>query len=118
MGIYQEKSLLHRQEDCNFFSIIYHYDRNTILVKTLKNQTAQENKKTYLSIYDMLKSRGYASSTFILDNETSKLLLYAFEQEKLKCQLVSPNIHKQNAAKRIIETWKEHFIPGLSSVHP
>ena len=27
-------------------------------------------------------------------------------------------MHRRNAAERAIETWKEHFIAGLSSIHP
>ena len=101
-----------------YFLVIYHYDSNAILVRTLKNRTAQEIKTAYLHIYNLLKARGVAPKTFILDNETSNSLLNAFEKEKLTYQLVPPHIHRKNAAERAIDTWKNHFIAGLSSVHP
>ena len=101
-----------------YFLVIYHYDSNAILVRTLKNRIAPEIKSAYMSIYDMLRNRGCTPSTFILDNETSKTLLNAFEKERITYQLVPPNIHRRNAAKRAIETWKDHFIAGLSSLHP
>ena len=55
---------------------------------------------------------------FILDNETSNNLLNAFEKENINYQLVPPHIHRRNAAERAIDTWKNHFIAGLSSIHP
>jgi hypothetical protein len=33
-------------------------------------------------------------------------------------QLVPPHYHRRNAAERAIRTFKEHFLAGLSSVHP
>ena len=63
-----------------YFLVIYHYDSNGILVKTLKNRTAQEIKTTYMDIYHLLAKRGCAPKTFILDNETSQTLLNAFER--------------------------------------
>ena len=101
-----------------YFLVIYHYDSNAILVQNLKNRTAPEIKRAYLTIYNMLKTRGSAPDTFILDNETSTLLLNAFECERIQYQLVPPNIHHRNAAEKAIDTWKSHFIAGLSSVHP
>ena len=47
----------------------------------------------------------------------SNKLLNAFDKEKIKFQLVPPHIHIRNAAERAIDTWKNHFIAGLSSVH-
>ena len=32
-------------------------------------------------------------------------------------QLVNPHIHRHNATERAIQTFKNHFIAGLSSVH-
>ena len=101
-----------------YFLVLYHYDSNAILIHTLKNRTAQEIKNGYMSLYEMLKARGNAPKTFILDNETSSLLLNAFEKENLQYQLVPPHMHRRNAAEKAIQTWKQHFISGLSSVHP
>ena len=55
---------------------------------------------------------------FILDNETSTVLLSTFKKEGIQYQLVLPHNHCRNAAERAIATWKEHFIAGLCSVHP
>ena len=109
----------HLQEERNIFLCIFHYESSAILVITLKNRTGPEIKKAYLSIFNMLKkNRKCTLSTFILDNETSKTLLNVFEKEKIAYQLVPPTIHRRAAAERAIETWNDHFIPGLSSLHP
>jgi len=65
--------------------VIYHYNSNAILVRPLKNRTGKYITEAYLSIYNILKTRGIAPKTFILDNETSNVLLNAFEKEGIKC---------------------------------
>ncbi len=101
-----------------YFLVVYDYDSNAILVETLRNRTGPEIKRGYLKIYSLLKDRGCAPTTFILDNEISTILLNAFEKEQLAYQLVPPHNHRRNAAERAIQTWKENFIAGLCSVHP
>ncbi len=100
-----------------YFLVIYHYNSNAILVTTLKNRTASEINNVYMKLFNML-IRGCAPQTFILDNETSSLLLNSFEKENIAYQLVLPHMHRRNAAGKAIKTWKEHFIAGLSSVYP
>jgi hypothetical protein len=39
-------------------------------------------------------------------------------QSGSKYQLAPPNMHRTNAAEKAIDTWKCHFISGLSSVDP
>ena len=43
-----------------YFLVIYHYGSNDLLVKTLKNRTAQEIKTAYMDIYNLLAKRGCA----------------------------------------------------------
>ena len=100
-----------------YFLVIYHYNSNAILVTTLKNRTASEINNVYMKLFNML-IRGWSPQTFILDNETSSLLLNSFEKENIAYQLVLPHMHRRNAAGKPIKTWKEHFIAGLSSVYP
>ena len=101
-----------------YFLVIYHYDSNAILVRPLRNRTGKSIATAYMDIFNLLKSRGIEPKTFILDNETSTTLLNAFENEGVKYQLVPPHMHRRNAAERAIQSWKEHFIAGLSSLHP
>ena len=71
-----------------------------------------------MKIYTLLANRGCAPQTFILDNRISTILLTAFESHNINYQLLPPHNHWRNAAEKAIETWKEHFISSLSSVHP
>ena len=71
-----------------------------------------------MTIYQKLKKRGHAPKTFILDNEVSDTLVNAFEQNNLVYQKVPPHNKRTNAAERAIQTWKAHFIAGLSTTDP
>ena len=33
-------------------------------------------------------------------------------------QLVPPHVHRQNAAERAIQTWKNHFLAGIATLDP
>ena len=101
-----------------YFLIVYDYDSNAILVQLLKNRSGLEIKKAYMDIYDKLANRGCAPTTLILDNEISKELTSAFENKQINYQLVPPEVHRHNATECAIQTWKNHFISGLSSVNP
>ena len=54
----------------------------------------------------------------ILDNECSQDLKNAFKKYNVDFQRVPPHSHRCNAAERTIQTWKNHFITGLSSCDP
>ena len=53
-----------------------------------------------------------------LDNEVSADLKWAMTKNEIDWQLATPYQHRANAAERAIRTFKNHFIAGLSSVHP
>lgn len=52
----------------------------------------------------------------VLDNEAPPLLIEYFKQEKIQYQKVPPYVHRENAAERGIQTFKNHFISGLCSL--
>lgn len=58
---------------------------------------------------------GVTPSTYVLDNETSKDLIQAFEQENLDHQLVTPCKYHKNIAERVSQTYKSHFKSGLAA---
>jgi hypothetical protein len=45
-------------------------------------------------------------------------LKHFFTTNDVEFQLVPPHCHRRNAAERAIQTFKEHFVAGLSSVDP
>ena len=54
----------------------------------------------------------------MLDNETSKELIEAFDNENTSYQLVTPYKHRNNYAERAIQTCKSHFKAGLAAIDP
>ena len=55
----------------------------------------------------------------ILDNKTSQEFNHVIEEDwHTSYQLVPPDIHCQNATKRIIHTFKAHFLAILVGVDP
>ena len=65
----------------------------------------------------MLYSSGLKPQLHVLDNECSQHLNDYILEENEGFQLVPPHLHRQNAAERSIQTFKNHFIAGLVSTH-
>ena len=101
-----------------YIMVFYVYDANYVCGIPLKNRTAEEFLRAYKQMYTTLQSKGYAPRLHKLDNETSRSIEEFIESQGTKIQFATPHIHRQNAAERGIQTWKNHFIAGLASVHP
>jgi hypothetical protein len=50
-----------------------------------------------------------------MDNESSTALRHFLHSKDIRFQLVSPHVHRQNAAERSIQTFKNHFVAMLCS---
>ena len=98
--------------------VIYCYDANAILAEPLKNRSAGEIVKAWKTINAKLEKAGVCPSVYILDNEISKDFKQALQKKDIAYQLVPPHIHRANAAERAIQTYKNHFLAGLSSCNP
>jgi hypothetical protein len=72
--------------------------------------------KTYLILWDWITaSKSVRPKTHVLDNEASE----AFKKEikkNCKIQLVPPDNHRRNLAKRAIQTFKNHFKSVITGV--
>ena len=53
-----------------------------------------------------------------MDNEISKDIETYIIDQKTKIQFVEPHQHKVIAAKRAIQTYKNHLVSGLCTVDP
>ena len=49
-----------------------------------------------------------------MDNEGSSTVMSWLEQNKVDAQKVAPHNHRENTAKRMIDTVKRHFIAGMA----
>ncbi|KAL7527155.1 hypothetical protein ACHAWF_008701, partial [Thalassiosira exigua] len=99
-----------------YIMLAYVYQTNSILVRAMKSREATEQVEAMQDIYEYLTKRGYKPRLNVMDNECSKTLRDYIEGEKVKIQLVEPDNHRVNAAERAIQTFKNHFIAGLSCV--
>ena len=101
-----------------YFLIVYDYDSNAILAKTLKSRQAAEIRNAWQEILKILEKGGNTPEIFIMDNEASNELKKAMAKHKIQYQLVPPDMHRRNAAERAIRVWKNHFVTGLCLVDP
>jgi hypothetical protein len=84
----------------------------------MKSRSASEWVKAYDHIHQELTAKGFKPKLQTLDNEASAALKNFFTTDDVDYQLVPPHCHRRNAAERAIQTVKEHFVAGLSSVDP
>ena len=66
----------------------------------------------------MLTTDGHNPKLQIMDNEACDILNNTLLKKNVPYQLVPPHIHRRNAAKRSIQTFKDHCIAGLWSTDP
>ena len=70
----------------------------------------EEHVEAYKRAYDILKMKGMAPKLLKFDNEPSKLLASYLEEERVDYKFVKAHMHRQNAAERVIRTFKiYHF---------
>jgi hypothetical protein len=98
--------------------VCYVYDCNYVKFIPMKSLSALEWVKAYDTIHQELTVKGFKPKLQTLDNEASAALKTFFTVNDIDYQLVPPHLHRRNAAERAIQTFKEHFVAGLSSVDP
>ena len=102
----------------NYIMVLYDYDANAIIGEPIPDRTTTTLQKAFLVLFNKIKLKGYKPSVIRLDNEISKDHLSLLEHVGLKVQLIPPYEHRQNLAERAIQTYKNHFIAGLSGADP
>jgi hypothetical protein len=102
----------------SYVMVCYVYDCNYVKVIPMKFRSASEWVKAYDTIHQELTVKGFKPKLQTLDNEASAALKHFFTANDVDYQLVPPHCHRCNAAERAIQTFKEHFVTGLSSVDP
>ena len=96
----------------------YHYDTNYIHGIALRVHKGQSITEAWCELNNIFKKAGVAPETFVLDNETSKELIEAFDNENISYQLVTPYKYRNNQAERATQTCKSHFKAGLAATDP
>jgi hypothetical protein len=91
--------------------------KNYIHAETMPDRTAPSYVKAYRSAFDFFKNLGHVFLIARLDNETSALLEQFLNIEaKVTHEFISTGSHRANKAERAIQSWKNHFVAGISSV--
>ena len=105
---------IHARSGNQYIMIAYHCDTNLILAGPFSSR-----KDTHwLLAYDRIMQRLLVDLQ-ILDNKDSAEYKQAIKTEwNANYQLVPPNTHWSNAAKRAIRTFKAHFFFILAGVAP
>jgi hypothetical protein len=98
-----------------YIMVLYDYDSNSILVEPIKNRTDAEILHAFERHVTRLTAAGLKPRLQRLDNEASKSLKQFICDNDIEYQLAPPHVHRANAAKRAIRTFKNHFIAGLCS---
>ncbi|KAL7474216.1 hypothetical protein ACHAW6_000727 [Cyclotella cf. meneghiniana] len=89
--------------------ILYHVNSNSIWVEPTKNKTEGEHILACNHALLCMKACGI-TPTRQVNNEISATYKTAITESGMSYQLVPPNNHRQNIAKKAIQTWKDHFI--------
>jgi hypothetical protein len=92
------------------FLVVYHYKSNAILVLPNTNFTNDTILATYQQQFKLLESKGHQIKVNVMDNQASKIIKKYLTTQQCDNLLVKPNNHRVNAAERVIQTFKAHFI--------
>ena len=99
-----------------YIFVCYAYQPNIILVRPMKSRTDECMVAAYKEIYEYLEEKGFKPTLNITDNECSRSVQNYILSQNVDWQLVEPDNHRVNAAKRAIQTFKNHFIAELATV--
>ena len=98
-----------------YFLIAYDYDTNYICAKPINNLKDESIIAAFESVFNELKNKGHKPTFNVTDNQCTKPIKAFLQKENCKWQFVEPTNRCVNAAERVIQTFKNHFISGLCS---
>ena len=79
-----------------------------------KNKTEGELILAHTRAPTRMHACGLTPKRQVLDNEASAAYKQSILNSGLTYQLVPPDDHRRNVAKKAIQKWKDHFIAVLS----
>ena len=99
-----------------YIFVCYVYEANAILVRPMKSRSDACMVAAYKEIYEYLETCEQKPTLNVTDNEASRAVKRYIKSKNVDWQLVEPDNHRVNAAERAIQTFKNHFLAGLSTV--
>lgn len=97
----------------NYIFIMYDFDSNSIIGKSIKSRAPAELVRGFEMCYEELQKANITPILHRLDNEISEELIGAINAKQLKYQIVTAYGHRQNKAKRSIQTYKNYLISNF-----
>ena len=105
------------RKDSEYAMIVNEYNSNHIHGEPITSRNASDLTKVYEKLHKTFTSRGLHTQLHIIDNECSNLFKNFMTKFDENFQFMYPHLHQQNAAERVIQTFKNQFIAGISSVN-
>ncbi len=96
------------------FLVVYHYKSNAILALTISGFDDNTIFAAYKTQFEFLESKGHKIKLNMMDNQCTKQIKKILTANNCALLLVEPHNHCVNAAKRAIQTFKDHFISALA----
>jgi hypothetical protein len=94
-----------------------HIDANYIFCKLMKNRTEGKMITACQKMVDRMEIAGLGLKHHWLDNKCSENFKKCIKKNHMTWELVPPDCHRRNIAKRAIQTFKYHFMAILSGVN-
>ena len=100
-----------------YIMVVLDYDSNSILTRPLPSRSQHHLLQAFSSINEYLTSVGRTPKFVRIDNEAPTILKQYMTTSKIKYQIVPPHNHRRNYAEKAINSFKDHFITGLTSLN-
>ncbi len=104
------------QRGYRYIMVGIHIDANYIFCKLMKNRMEGKMITAYQKMVDRMEIAGLGLKHHWLDNECSENFKKCIKKNHMTWELVLPDCHQRNIAKRAIQTFKNHFVAILSGV--
>ena len=101
-----------------YYFIAYDYDTNYIFAIPIKDTTDASIINGFEQVFNELNEKGFKPQFNVTDNQAANSIKRYLKTQECQWQFVEPTNHRVNAAKRAIQTYKNHFISGLCSTDP
>ena len=98
-----------------YYLIAYDYDTNYIFAIPIDSQSDEAIIGAFEKVFEQLEEKGYKPTFNVTDNQAANLIKRYLKTQNCQWQFVEPSNHQVNAAKRAIQTYKNHFISSLCS---
>jgi hypothetical protein len=98
--------------------VLHHVDSNSSWIEGLKNNSKRELILARRRALTRMDRRGITPRHQILDNQASDAYKKGIELTQMTYELVPPDDHRRNLAKKAIQIVKDHMVSVLNGCAP